>query len=67
MLKIGNTFILTEEALKELLKSTFKNGALSYAKWDAQRDTCWSNVNQDMEEEVVAVLSDIPSSEVENN
>ena len=67
MTKIDNGFILSTDELKELLEKAFSNGALSHNKWDGQRDTCWSNVNEDMKEEVSAILLDLNSKVVTNN
>lgn len=67
MTKFDNGFILSNNELKELLEKAFNNGALSHAKWDGQRDTCWSNVNEDMKEEVSSILSDLNSKVVTNN
>jgi hypothetical protein len=67
MTKFDNGFILSTDELKELLEKAFSNGALSHSKWDGQRDTCWSNVNEDMKEEVSAILSDLNSKVVTNN
>jgi hypothetical protein len=67
MTKFDNDFILSTDELKELLEKAFSNGALSHAKWDGQRDTCWSNVNEDMKEEVSAILLDLNSKVVTNN
>lgn len=64
---INNGFILSTNELKELLEKAFSNGALSHAKWDGQIDTCWSNVNEDMKEEVSAILSNLNSKVVANN
>ena len=67
MTKFDNGFIFSTDELKELLEKAFSNGALSHAKWDGQGDTCWSNVNEDMKEEVSAILSDLNSKLVTNN
>lgn len=67
MTKFDNGFILSTDELKKLFEKAFSSGALSYSKWDGQRDTCWSNVNQDMKEEVSAILSDLNSKVVTNN
>ena len=59
MTKLDNGFILSTDELKELLEKAFSNGALSHSKWVGQRDTCWSNVNEDMKEEVSAIINEI--------
>ena len=67
MTKFHNGFILSTYQLKELVEKAFSNGALSHAKWNGQRDTCWSNVNKDMKEEVSAILSDLNNNLITNN
>jgi hypothetical protein len=52
-------FIITENKLKELLEKAFTNGAFSYANWKGQSDTCWTNVNEDMKEEVSSIINDL--------
>jgi hypothetical protein len=52
-------FIITENKLKELLEKAFTNGAFSYANWKGQSDTCWTNVNEDMKEEVYSIINDL--------
>lgn len=59
MTKIDNGFIISSDELKEILEKVFHNGAISHAKWDGQRDTCWSNVNEDMKEEINTILSEL--------
>lgn len=59
MLKIDDAFMFSTDELKELLEKAFSKGALSHAKWDGQRDTCWTNVKEDMKEEVNTILSDL--------
>lgn len=67
MTKLDNGFILSTVELKELLEKVFSNGALSHSKWEGQRDTCWTNVNADMKEEVSAIIQDLKNTIVTNN
>lgn len=67
MTKFDNGFILSTDELKQLLEKAFSNGAFSYAKWHGQKDICWSNVNEDLKEEVSAILSNLNSKVVTNN
>jgi len=57
-----NSFIVTEDELKMLLEKSFYSGALSYAQWDGQHDTCWSNVEIDKKENSEAVINDLKKS-----
>ena len=57
-----NSFILTEDELTRLLEKSFYSGALSYAQWDGQHDTCWSNVEMDKKEDSAAVISSLKQS-----
>lgn len=51
--------IISETKLKQLLDFTFIQGAHSSDNWSGQRDTQWSNVDQDMAEYVSSVIQDI--------
>lgn len=50
---------ISEAKLKQLLEFTFIQGAHSSDNWSGQRDTQWSNVDQDMAEYVSSVIEDI--------
>ncbi len=47
---------ITKEQMEALIETSFYNGAISHNKWSGQRDTCWSNVKDDMKEESEAML-----------
>lgn len=48
--------ILTEIQLKEIVEKSFYSGAKSHNDWEGQRDTCWSNVDDDKKEYVDNVI-----------
>lgn len=50
---------MSESKLKQILDFTFIQGAHSSDNWSGQRDTQWSNVDQDMAEYVSSVIKDI--------
>ena len=55
------------DELKELIEKAFNIGALSHAKWCGQRDTCWTNVNEDMKEEVSIIISELKNLNTRTN
>lgn len=42
-----------------MLEKAFNKGALSHNQWMGQSDTCWSNVNDDMKEEVLDIINEL--------
>lgn len=61
-----DNIIINKDKLKELLERAFTNGAISHDKWSGQRDTCWSNVNLDMKEEIEYLVDEITPNSDEN-
>ncbi len=56
---MSGTITLTKEQMKALIETSFYNGAISHNKWSGQRDTCWSNVKDDMKEESEAIIKEL--------
>ena len=57
-------YLIPDDKLKELLQMAFSSGALSHANRIGQPGTCWTNVSQDNDEEVSAIMSDIDEFKV---
>lgn len=53
------TISISTKRLTELIERAFTNGALSHNQWLCQPDTCWSNVNEDMKEEVSDIMNEL--------
>ena len=58
-MKEDKNITFSTKRLTEIIERVFTNGALSYNQRLGQPDTCWSNVYDDMREEVLDIINEL--------
>lgn len=56
--ELSGCYFISINELRIMLEKAFNKGALSHNQWMGQPDTCWSNVNDDMKEEVLDIINE---------
>ena len=57
--KYGDQYFISKSELKNIIEESFRNGYRSYNEWKGQPDTCWLNVEQDLDDYVDELFNNL--------